>query len=77
MKDSNLGKVREDLKASAQVNLLKKGTPVRTVSTEGVVKGMKVSDDGETLQYLVEYLDHATGETSERYFRPDQLTVGE
>jgi len=60
--------------------LLKKGTPVRTASVSGTVKGMKVSDDGETLHYLVSYRNHGldgapTGEPVERYFLPEELAV--
>ncbi|HZF19493.1 MAG TPA: hypothetical protein VE008_07280 [Burkholderiales bacterium] len=60
--------------------LLKKGTPVRTASVTGVVKGMKVSDDGETLHYLVAYREHGldgtpAGDPIERYFLPEEIVV--
>jgi len=60
--------------------LLKKGTPVRTASVSGIVKGMKVSDDGETLHYLVSYREHGldgkpSGDPVERYFLPEELVV--
>lgn len=62
--------------------LLKKGTPVRTASITGTVKGMKVSDDGETLHYLVAYRNHGLegrpfGDPLERYFLPEEIVVDE
>jgi hypothetical protein len=62
--------------------LLKKGTPVRTASITGTVKGMKVSDDGETLHYLVSYRNHdlsgrPDGDPIERYFLPEEIVVDE
>lgn len=62
--------------------LLKKGTPVRTASVTGTVKGMKVSDDGETLHYLVSYRPHGldgkpSGDSIERYFLPEEIAVDE
>jgi len=62
--------------------LLKKGTPVRTASITGTVKGMKVSDDGETLHYLVSYRNHdlagqPSGDPLERYFLPEEIVIDE
>jgi len=58
------------------MEMLKKDTPVKIRNTihSGVVKRMKLSDDGETVHFLVGYED-VDGNATERYFDIEQIEV--
>ena len=62
------------------MELLKKGTRVRTAAIVGLVVGMSVDHDQQELQYLVDYQHRGhdgqpEGDVQRRFFRPDELSV--
>lgn len=60
------------------MEILKKGTAVTwpAPANEGVVMGVKLAEDGESAQYLIEFVN-ADGETHHRWFDARALTVKE
>jgi len=61
--------------AAPVTGLLKAGAPVLTHTIRGIVKRVRVSADGEEVQYLVGYSDAVTGEPQERFFQAADLFV--